>query len=233
MRYEKTIKISEKEADQINKHLHVEPTCEEECLGEDIAIVNTVTFDNGIQMDIKCCGVQYNESDESNTAWAEAVLFQNGMELCCTEPEDEYLGEWILDYNGDEYVVYVEIQAICEKCKHFYECDNMGFYEDCLPEMVHYEENYTNTVHKILIGDGIICFIINTKGDKDFWYWKVERCTWDEFWKTRKQSNLDEITEKDANKFVNSIENSLCGDSCGNYATVEEAVAEYLRTKTN
>ena len=79
-------------------------------LGEDIAIVKTATFDNGVEMDIKCCGVQYNEDDESNTAWTEAVLFKNGSELCFTEPSDEYLGEWILEYNGDEYVVFVEIE---------------------------------------------------------------------------------------------------------------------------
>ena len=108
MRYEQIIRIDKREAEQIDKHLHVEPTCTDECLGEDIAIVNTATFNNGIEMDIKCCGVQYNEDDESNTAWTEAVLFQNGSELCFTEPSDEYFGEWILEYNGDEYVVLVE-----------------------------------------------------------------------------------------------------------------------------
>lgn len=108
MRYEQKIKIDRIEAEQINKHLHVEPTCADECLGEDIAITNTAKFENGFEMDIKCCGVQYNEDDESNTAWTEAVLFQNGNELCSTEPSDEYLGEWILEYDGNEYVVLVE-----------------------------------------------------------------------------------------------------------------------------
>lgn len=28
----------------------------------------------------------------------------------------------------------------CENCIRFYECDNMGIYEECLPEMKHYEE---------------------------------------------------------------------------------------------
>ena len=27
----------------------------------------------------------------------------------------------------------------CETCKHFYECDNMGYYESCLPDMKEYE----------------------------------------------------------------------------------------------
>lgn len=110
MRYERIVKIGKREADQINKHLHEEPTCADECLGEDIAIVNTATFDNGFEMDIKCCGVQYSEDNESNTAWTEAVLFQNGSERCYTEPSDEYLGEWILEYEDDEYVVLVEIE---------------------------------------------------------------------------------------------------------------------------
>lgn len=77
MRFERVITISKEEAEQINNHFHIEPTCVDECLGEDIAITNTVKFDDGIEMDIKCCGVQYEEESESNTAWTEAVLFEN------------------------------------------------------------------------------------------------------------------------------------------------------------
>lgn len=108
MRYEKTIFLSKEEVKQINKYLHVEPTCEEECLGEDITITNTAVFDNGIEMDIKCCGVQFDENAESNTAWTEAVLFENGSQVCYTEPSDEYLGEWSLEDNGNEYVVFIK-----------------------------------------------------------------------------------------------------------------------------
>lgn len=108
MRYEKVIVINKEEATQINKHLCEEPTCEDECLGEDIAIVNTATFNNGIQIDIKCCGVQYDEEAESNVAWTEAVMFKNGREICCTEPSDDYFGEWLFEYENDEYVVIVK-----------------------------------------------------------------------------------------------------------------------------
>lgn len=110
MIFERIIKISKKEAEQINRHLTIEPTCADECLGEDIAIVHTAKFKNGIEMDIKCCGVQYEERNESNLAWTEAVLFKNGYEVCCTEPSDEYLGTWICEYNGNDYIVYVEIE---------------------------------------------------------------------------------------------------------------------------
>lgn len=109
MIFEKTIYISKEEADQINKHLTVEPTCADECLGEDIAITHTAKFDNGIEMDIKCCGVQYEEKNESNLAWTEAVLFDSGHQVCYTEVYDGYLGEWICEYNGNEYITYVEV----------------------------------------------------------------------------------------------------------------------------
>ena len=28
----------------------------------------------------------------------------------------------------------------CGNCIHFYECDNMGTYEECLPDMKYYDE---------------------------------------------------------------------------------------------
>ena len=112
MKYEQVIKISKEEAGQINKYLTEEPTCADECLGEDITITNTATFENGIEIDIKCCGVQYDEHNESNTAYTEAILFEEGYEVSYTEPSDEYLGEWILeDDNNNEYVVIVEVEG--------------------------------------------------------------------------------------------------------------------------
>ena len=110
MIFERTIYISKEEAELINKHLTVEPTCEEECLGGDIAITHTAKFDDGIEIDIKCCGVQYEEGNESNLAWSEAVLFKNGYELSCTEPCDEYLGEWVFVHNNHAYCVCVKIE---------------------------------------------------------------------------------------------------------------------------
>ena len=37
------------------------------------------------------------------------IRLQNGYEVCCTEPSDEYLGTWICEYNDNEYIVCVEI----------------------------------------------------------------------------------------------------------------------------
>ena len=106
MRVEKKLILSHEEAEIINHYLHDEPKNQSECLGEDETIIHTVVFDNGIEMDIKCCGVQFEEG-ESNLAWTEAVLFKGGSQVCCTEVSDEYFGEWMLEYNGDEYVVKV------------------------------------------------------------------------------------------------------------------------------
>ena len=109
MRYEKTITISKASADIINRYLTVEPKCEADCLGEDETIINTAVFDNGIEVDVKCCGVQYHEDEETNTAWCEAVMFKNGCEVCCECGDDDYFGSWSLEYDNDEYIVNVEI----------------------------------------------------------------------------------------------------------------------------
>lgn len=94
-----------------------------------------------------------------------------------------------------------------------------------------YEENYHNKVQRILSTTDELCFIIKTKGDNDFWYWQISKATWDKFWKDKNPAFCDNITEEAANEFVNSDECSHCGCSSGNYATIEEAVADYLKIK--
>lgn len=114
MRYEKTIAISKAAADMIISYLTVEPKCADECLSENETIVYTAVFDNGIEVDIKCCGVQYHEED-TNTAWCEAVMFENGHEVYCEYGEDDFFGEWEFEYNNDEYVVIVKTDANIKK----------------------------------------------------------------------------------------------------------------------
>ena len=87
---------------------------EEECFGEDETITNTVNFGNGIEMDIKCCGVQYEEGGY-NSAWGEAVLFKDGNQIAFTEPADEYFCTWDFEYNGDKYIVDVEREEVREE----------------------------------------------------------------------------------------------------------------------
>lgn len=109
MMYYDIILVSKKEADTINRYLTYEPKDESECFSEDRQITCNVVFGNDYQMDIMCCGVQYEEN-ASNTAWTQAVLYNNkGKEISYTEPESEFLGEWELeDDNGNTYIVLVK-----------------------------------------------------------------------------------------------------------------------------
>ena len=106
-----TIWIPADEARKINELLTTEPADESECMGEDETISYTAKFDNGMQADVKVCGVQYDDNpDASNLPWSEAVLFDStGSQLCCTEPSDDdtIIGEWTLEYNGETYIVDV------------------------------------------------------------------------------------------------------------------------------
>ena len=94
-------------AKKIDYYLSHEPVSEEECFGEDAVITYTAKFEDGMEMDIKLCGVQYEE-EESNLPWTEAVLFRNGCELTHSEVSDEYFGLWELEYDGDVYSCLVE-----------------------------------------------------------------------------------------------------------------------------
>lgn len=106
MIYAEKIIVDKKELEFINKALTFNAQTEEEqIMGEDDVIRNTAVFQNGYFMDIKCCGVQYDCPEGCNTAWSEAVLFDDeGYEVACTEVGDEYLGMWELeDGKGNIY----------------------------------------------------------------------------------------------------------------------------------
>lgn len=86
-----------------------EPRCEDDCFGEDETITHTAIFGNGIEMDIKICGVQFIEG-ECNTPFTEAILFKDGYEVACSEPSEGLDGEWELEYNDVLYQVIVEVE---------------------------------------------------------------------------------------------------------------------------
>lgn len=107
MEYVKELCISKEKAEEYNYLLHHEPADESECFGEDCKFSNTVQFEDGTEMDIDLCGVQYHGENESNLPWTQAVLFRGGVELGYTEPSDEYEGEWYFEYDGNTYTVLV------------------------------------------------------------------------------------------------------------------------------
>lgn len=67
----------------------------------DETIISTAVFPDGMQADIKIV-----ICDGENKPYTEAVLFdKNGFQKAYTDPEDEYTGDWELEYDDVNYVV--------------------------------------------------------------------------------------------------------------------------------
>lgn len=99
MKFKKTIKISKKEADWIEKALH-----SKDLMGEDDIVTKTAEFDNGITIDIKLCGSQ------DDYPWTEAVVFENGAEAGCTDVCEDFLGVWEIEHGKYTFIVNVEVE---------------------------------------------------------------------------------------------------------------------------
>ncbi len=78
-------------------------------LDEDETIVKTAKFDDGFTADIKCCGVQWEDSG-NNCAWTEGILYDaEGKQVACTEPDDNFFGVWMFYDDPERHTVYVKI----------------------------------------------------------------------------------------------------------------------------
>ena len=107
VRYIEKLVIPKEVGDRVDYLLTHEPATEDECMGEDETTCYTRRFyGTNIEMDIKLCGVQFWEGTE-NTPWTEAVLFEDGCEVACTDVSYEYFGKWEIEYNGKIYVCNV------------------------------------------------------------------------------------------------------------------------------
>lgn len=104
----KKIIVPASEAETITKFLSMQPESEDQCLGENETMTYTAQFGHGMEMDIKVCGVQFEEGGD-NRPWTEAVLFKDGHELCCSEPDDVFFKDWTLTYGPADYIVNVEV----------------------------------------------------------------------------------------------------------------------------
>ena len=114
MRYEETVFIKEKFLEMIRKYLTEEPAGPAEGLGEDEVISVNVPFLDGYEMDIRCCGVRFEEG-ECNKAWSEAILFCEGSQVALSDPCDEFEGDWKLDdWNGNTYIVHIKSETEME-----------------------------------------------------------------------------------------------------------------------
>jgi len=96
-----TIIISHAEAQTIQSYLDGTAGLQ----GSDRVISKTAVFPNGMEMDVKCCG------SDTEASWAEAVLFDHGCEVYCTEPTKEFLGLWSIEYKGAKYEVTIAVES--------------------------------------------------------------------------------------------------------------------------
>lgn len=101
---EQTIEVDEATAERLSYWL-TDNSDTSERLNEDMTLTKTAHFPDGIDMDIKCCGTR----DE--TAWTEAVLFDEGYQCCFSDPSDEFFGDWELDWNDTLYRVHVVLKS--------------------------------------------------------------------------------------------------------------------------
>lgn len=97
-----TLKIPELE--KYNQLMSLtEPDYDEHNLKQYSVIASwTADFGEGIQVDVKVC-----TSENRTPLWCEAVLFNNGNEVACSEVMDELDRDWTFEYNGTVYVVTV------------------------------------------------------------------------------------------------------------------------------
>ena len=83
----------------------------------DETITTTVKFANGYEMDVKlviCGGDEY--------PYTEAVLFDlQGNQLICSDPEDEYIGKWQLDYDNNRYIASIMLTKNNNKGRKYHD----------------------------------------------------------------------------------------------------------------
>ena len=108
MVYETTAKINQVDIDEINNYLHNEPASKDVALLEDDSISAIISFPNHKKMEISCKGVQYRKGN-SNVAYTEAILSDNGKKVYCTPPMDYFNGTWKINYKGDTYIANLVI----------------------------------------------------------------------------------------------------------------------------
>jgi len=121
------IKIPKEELDYMNKVISGKAGL----FGENTIAIYTAKFPNGIEADIKVCGVK--EAD--CTPFVDAVIFDDGNELCCLEPCFDALdGRYIFQVDDVEYIV-----AIIPEELEVSKVTIVGYDDD--PQRLHIEMN--------------------------------------------------------------------------------------------
>ena len=115
----------------------------------DETIISTAVFPDGMQADIKIV-----ICDGENKPYTEAVLFdKNGFQKAYTDPEDEYTGDWELEYDDVNYVVTVKVKEPVG-----YRSDNIfgDGYRDAVDVMAHEIFELQNADILDTLADGVL-----------------------------------------------------------------------------
>ncbi len=108
MIYRRKLKVPSHIADEMTRIVN---EADSSVKGGGVEYCEDVLFDDGRFMTIQVCASE-NPSEES--CWTQGVLYERSgndpvvaYELTCTDVGDSFLGEYHLDYDGNEYIVEV------------------------------------------------------------------------------------------------------------------------------
>jgi len=141
----KTINITKEQSEYYNSLLSMtgDAIYTKYGLKRDKTIIHTVNFENGLEM-----GVKLVIRDGENKPYTEAVLFDNGHEISCTGPSEEFTGEWLLKSNNEEYIADVYVEPIETMLSELKDGDIVyGFAFDIATDGGRHDEN--TIVHKL------------------------------------------------------------------------------------
>ena len=106
--YHSSIVLKPEQADLIMHYLNDEPTQKSEALFSDDSMCFTAHFGNGYEMEVRCMGIGDWLDDETNTAYGEAVLFNEfDEEVGVIYDESDFLSDWVITHDGNEYITHV------------------------------------------------------------------------------------------------------------------------------
>ena len=97
---------------------------------------------------------------------------------------------------------------------------------------LHIFREFYNNVKKVVYDGSAITFIIQTKGDNDFWFWNVSRqAVFDYFNKNNLSVALFELSHDalsfyHASIFCDDCDNDTLGCSGGSFETIEDALKD-------
>lgn len=112
MKYERTKELTKEIAESYSRFIGItgKQAYDQYGLKGDECIRESFYFDNGVEAEIKIV----IPIDEDSYTWTEAILWsKDGKYLGCTEPCEDFLGEWHLeDHEGNSYTVNIKEMEI-------------------------------------------------------------------------------------------------------------------------